>query len=266
MSDSMDKELLPPYIPLKTFLNLLDRLHQSGIPNRIDRTYWGAFLSGSTGPSVITALRFLDLLTSDNRPTDTLESLVAQPQDRKRLLASIIRSRYSAIFENVGDLSRATHGQLEKSFHTVYKVEGQTRRKSLTFFVHAAKYAEIPISALITSRTPLRTTSPRTNGTGSSRKPSSNGTSASVSKDTGQTIAPHVNKQSIQTGDVKTITLRSGGELTLSVSVKWLDLPKDDRNFVFELTDRLTEYEEQAKVGKADEKEDEALVAASSSS
>ncbi len=41
------------------------------------------------------------------------------------------------------------------------------------------------------------------------------------------------------------ITLRGGGTLTLSASVKFFELPRGDRDFVFKLIDELSDYEVQ---------------------
>lgn len=45
-------------------------------------------------------------------------------------------------------------------------------------------------------------------------------------------------------GDERTITLRGGGTLTLSISVEILKLRGEDRVFVFDLIDKLADYEE----------------------
>ena len=45
------------------------------------------------------------------------------------------------------------------------------------------------------------------------------------------------------TGDSRTVTLRGGGTLTLTVSASFLSLSADDRALLFDLIDRLTAYE-----------------------
>jgi hypothetical protein len=55
------KKHLPPYVSYRTFRNFLERLQQH-IPSRIDRSYWGDFLSGSNGIQLMAALRFLKLM------------------------------------------------------------------------------------------------------------------------------------------------------------------------------------------------------------
>ena len=48
-------------------------------------------------------------------------------------------------------------------------------------------------------------------------------------------------------GNVKVVSLRSGGQVTLSVSAGLMVLSPNDRAFVFELVDKLVEYEGKAK-------------------
>jgi hypothetical protein len=47
-----------------------------------------------------------------------------------------------------------------------------------------------------------------------------------------------------QSGEAKTVELRSGGTLTLSASVKFFDMASEDRTFVFDLIDKLRDYEQ----------------------
>jgi hypothetical protein len=44
-------------------------------------------------------------------------------------------------------------------------------------------------------------------------------------------------------GDTHSLRLRSGGQVTLSVSVNVMQLSAEDRNVVFHLIDKLKEYE-----------------------
>ena len=69
------RKRLPPYISYRTFHNFVERLQQQ-LPARIDRSYWGDMLSGSTGTQLMAALRFLDLIDENGRPTDRLKPLV----------------------------------------------------------------------------------------------------------------------------------------------------------------------------------------------
>lgn len=150
------KAATAPYVSFRTFLNLLDKLQSGGIPQHIDRHYWGGFLAGSVGPQVMGALRFLGLINPEsNEPTPALERLVA-PDTRKVALAELLRERYAAVWEAGIDPSRTTPGYLESTIGKLYKIEGETRRKAVTFFVHAAKFAELPLSSQLMANTRQR--------------------------------------------------------------------------------------------------------------
>jgi hypothetical protein len=150
--DNIDRERAP-YVAFRTFLNFLDWLKQ-GIPQRIDRSFWGARLSGAYGGQLMAALRFLGLIKDDNIPTTTLEQLAqGDREQRKTILRQLLEANYPTVFEL--DLERATPGQLEEAFKR-YKLTGETVRKAVTFFVHAAQYADVPLSQFITKRTKTR--------------------------------------------------------------------------------------------------------------
>ena len=83
--------------------------------------------------------------------------------------------------------------------------------------------------------------------------------SPSDSKNDGETPPPPPPPP--PSGESKTIALRGGGTLTLSASVKFFDLPKAERDFVFKLIDELAEYEEETAIkhSHAPEDSDEAV-------
>lgn len=156
MATEDNKTATAPYISFRTFLTLLDRLESGGIPQHIDRHYWGSFLAGGVGQQAMVALRFLGLITPEtNEPTPALERLVPSAE-RKAALAEMLRERYSAVWENGVDPARTTPGHLDGAFGKLYNVEGETRRKAVTFFVHAAKFAELPLSSQITAKSRQR--------------------------------------------------------------------------------------------------------------
>jgi len=130
MDDENSKPLSPPYISFRTFLNFLDRLAQGGIPQRIDRSYWGTFLAGGLGAQLMLALRFLGLIESSNgEPAPILEQLVNTPDERKQLLAQLLQQRYAQVFSSM-NLSRATMGQLDEVFREQYKLAGYHSKNS----------------------------------------------------------------------------------------------------------------------------------------
>jgi len=146
-----EKQVVPPYVSFRTILTVLDKLKVDTIPQRLDRSYWGSFLSGGTGLQVVAALRFLGLVDDDDRPTARLDELV-NLDDRSQLVAAILRARYEPVFRDI-DLTRATMGLIDGVFREAYKLDGETLRKSVTFFIHAAQFSQMPLSTHILKST-----------------------------------------------------------------------------------------------------------------
>lgn len=142
--------LRPPYISFKTFSSLLERLETSGVPQRIDRHYWGSFLGGSVGGNLMSALRFLELIDEGNHPTDLMATLV-DSQQRKDSLSALLRRRYAPALV-LADPERATPGHLTGAFRTEFRIDGETLRKAVAFFVHAWQYADLPVSTHISDK------------------------------------------------------------------------------------------------------------------
>ena len=133
----------PPYIPYLTFKNFIQWLEVDGIPLQFDRTAWEKKYSGSTGPQLLTALRFLGLLREE-RPTPELERVIeVRGEDRKNLLRDVLKDAYTAV--NFEELPRATPGML-RTWMMSFGIEGDTVRKAESFFVNAAKDLDIPLS------------------------------------------------------------------------------------------------------------------------
>src|SRR4030042_255026 len=95
-----EKRRLPPYVSYRTFRNFLDGLQVGGMPARIDRSYWGDRLSGTTGTQLISALRFLNLVDASGVPTNRLRMLVAArgPQ-RNELLRQVTFEAFAPLMK-----------------------------------------------------------------------------------------------------------------------------------------------------------------------
>jgi len=149
MVTDKSRKRLPPYVSYRTFLNFIGRLQQ-GIPARIDRSYWGHKLSGSTGTQLTAALRFLGLVDNDSVPTSRLKQLVsARGAQRVELLKQITSEAFGFLFQESFDLQTATSAQLEEAFHDKYELTGDTARKCINFYVRLANDAGIPLSPFV---------------------------------------------------------------------------------------------------------------------
>src|SRR4030042_7125591 len=91
---------LPPYVSYRTFLNFIEHLQQQ-MPSRIDRSYYGDILSGSTGVQLMAALGFLHLIDANGKPLERLRPLVAARGEQKaQLLRIIAYEAFDFVLEN----------------------------------------------------------------------------------------------------------------------------------------------------------------------
>jgi hypothetical protein len=216
-----DHQLTGPYAPFKTFFNTLDHLNAIGIPHVIDRAVFPS-LSGIMQSQVLGAYKFLGLIDEHGKPTPDLVALTIG-KDRKAVFKELLKKRYEALVSL--DLTKVSPTQLDKAL-TEYNVSGATHRKAKSFFLKAAQFAELPLSPLLTRKT----RSSGGGGVGRRRRTEPNG---------GKTDSPVLNTS----GTTKTITLKSGGQLTLSLTVNLFDLLGKDRDFVFGIIDKIQNYQ-----------------------
>lgn len=205
-----------PYLPWKTFLNSLEPFAQ-GIPPRIDRGLWRQ--SGLVQGLIMGSYRFFGLIDGNDKPTTILQRIVQNKNERPSVVAELLKSSYPEIMAH--DLSTMTMAILEELIGK-HNVSGTTKKKAITFFLQAAKYAGLPLSTFIQVRS---TSGPR-------RRRARN--------DDGPEERTVVEWKT--TGSEKVVELNSGGTVTLRVSVDFLSLNEADRKFVFDLVDRLGNY------------------------
>jgi len=208
-----------PYVPFRTFFTALDGL-EAGLPNRIDRSLWPS-LSGAAQGQLLAAFRFLGLVDEDGSPGAALHELASNPETRRRGLRRILEKSYPDLIAL--DLAKTSPRQLEEAMRR-YGFTGATLRKAISFFLQAASYAELPMSVLLRRKT-------RRAG---ARRAGARSAPARVSG-----------------AESRTIRLASGGSLTLVMDVKFLELRREDREFVFELLDRMASYEQNTGAGRA---------------
>lgn len=231
------------YLPLSTLMTAFDHLKAISIPNKIESRTFPSMSSQSTS-QLLSALKFFDLIEDDGTPKPLLHDLVQKPDERKALVRQLIETHYSDIVEK--DFAKITVTELDTALASKrYNVQGDTRKKAKTFLLKAAQFAGFTVHPLLTKVT-------RTRSRGATRRasPLINGTGASGGTDAGTTPDPLANDDS--QGSDKTIQLRRGGSLSLSLSVNLWELKGEDRKFVFELIDKIDAYEE-ASAGSDDD-------------
>jgi hypothetical protein len=115
----------------------------------------------------------------------------------------------------------------------VYSITGDTRLKATRFFLSVAEYLNVQVSPLL-----LRDKTKPTGGGVTRKRRVTRRTDVPDEDDLDDDLDPAL-------GESRTVALRSGGTLTLSASTKFMALSSSDRTFVFELIDKLGEYEKE---------------------
>jgi hypothetical protein len=152
MVNDKSRKRLPPYVSYRTFRNFIDGLQQR-MPSRIDRSYWGDMLSGSTGTQLMASLRFLGLIDDYGRPTARLKPLVAAKGDqRNSILRDMANEAYGFVLKGQLDPQAATYAELEELFHDRFQLTGDLSRKCLKFFIELVSDAGMFLSPFITKR------------------------------------------------------------------------------------------------------------------
>lgn len=224
MPDSEKKNPVA-YVPFKTFLAAVEGLER-GIPHQVDTSVWPTY-SGAIKSQLLGSFKFLGLIDDAGRPMPELKNLVEDKANRKAILRKILESRYSKVV-GVG-LAKMTPRQFEDLMRE-YGMEGSTHQKVVSFFIKAAKYAELPMAPLLGKKARSPT-----------RKRKSGGEETN-----GNRVEQPDNQEmpgAATNGRSKTVTLKSGGQLTLILSVNVFDLSSNDREFVFGMIDKLQNYE-----------------------
>src|SRR5271170_3955613 len=220
--------LTAPYVPFKSFMTALDYLHQ-GLPVILDRSVWPTF-SGGLASQMLAAFRFLGLISEEYEASELLRR-ASDPDRRKEALSEAIRAGYRDLLEL--NVSTSTPKQLGEYLSEFYGVTGSTHKKAMTFFLHAAKHIDLPLSPSISRKT--RSSGPR-------KRRQSNGT-GSTPEATMPAFAAKIEPRKSASGSSKTIKLIGGGEATLSFDVDVWSMTPADQEFVFGMIRQMNEYE-----------------------
>jgi hypothetical protein len=197
----------PPYISWSVFLKTVDVLRPL-TSARLDATMFGG-LAASTAGQMLQAFRFLRLVTADGKVLPDLSLLVEHAETRPALVAKLLRQSYPEVFASIAaDVSRSA---LE---HMIGRtgLSAATQRKAVTFFLNAAHFAGLAVTSL--------------------PKPHAARDEARVSSAAKKSLS---------------VELRSGGSIEFIADIDPLRLDREDREFVFDLVDRLKGYRDTAR-------------------
>lgn len=145
----------PPYATFPSFLNFVNKLRETQVPSRIDPSVFGN-ASGSLSYSIISALKSLKLINAEGHPSNEFIHFVQSGDDeRKPLFQAILKAGYPTLWSGALNLGTTTAGQFDEHIRSEYDVKGSTVDKVATFFIQAAKFAELPISPHLAARKPI---------------------------------------------------------------------------------------------------------------
>jgi len=129
------------------FESTLERMRTDGIPARVDRSYLST-ASGSARAQLTGAFKSFGLIDDELRPTETLRALAEDADRRPSIMKSLLEEHYASI---VALDPQATPQMLEEAFRDNYSIQGSTIRKAVSFYLAAARLAQIPVSPLFAS-------------------------------------------------------------------------------------------------------------------
>ena len=151
---------------------------------------------------LVNAYAFLKLIDAEGAPASVLRRLATDVANRPAILRQVLQHAYGDVLHGA-EIDRALSG---------YHVTGATHRKAVSFLVQACRYAGLPVPRALTEN--IRSSHSRS-------MPAA--------------------QQPAETTTI-TVTLESGGEITLSGRVNPFTLSSDDRRFLFRLVDELNAY------------------------
>ena len=182
------------------------------VPDRLESTSLGG-LSASSASQMMQAFRFLGLVKSDGETSPELRLMVEHPDSRVAVLSKVLRQSCPELF---GPSATLLSGRAIEEFVSRSGLRPATQRKAVTFLLNAAAYLHLPVDM--------------------------NSSAASASGSSASNPSEPLPTTPVSTKRSMSIELASGGTVEFSVDFDPLRLDKNDRDFVFELIDRLQEY------------------------
>ena len=244
--DTQSVEFRPPYMSFQTFWSFIEELASKPLPPRVDRSLMTS-KSGSDQANLISALWAFGLTDEGGNVQDELTLLVGTPpEDRKAAFGELVRKFYTGPLRVSAE--NGTQADLNKVFTDDYEgmSSPETRRKAITFFLHSARNAEIPLSPHFPA---TRSGSGAPGAPKAKRTPAKRKQHNDDKGDAGSQLPPPPGASSLTT---QTVILKSGGTVTLGYNMSLFDLDDDDQEFVLDLVRKVKNYKGSRPNKKAD--------------
>lgn len=221
--DTDEQGFKPPYMSFQTFWNFIDELSMKPLPPRIDRSLMGS-KSGTDQANLNMALTSFGFTDADANVRPLLAGIVVANDDgRKSMLRDLLQQHY--VHPLAVSAKNGTQADLEAAFRDGYPgiASADTRRKAITFFLHATRAAGIDLSPHFpqTRSGSGAPGAPKVKRQSTRRKPATKTEPGAVSA-----IPAGGNSE----GEVVVVDLGTAGRVVIAVNVRWLEL--DDQTFL----------------------------------
>lgn len=217
-----ERKAVAAYIPHKTLMTATEVLEQ-GLPRRLDRSAFPSF-SGSMQSWLLSSFTFLGFTDENGYVQPLLDEWVARPENRKELMGRILREKYGEVVR----LARE-HGTPQQLRDEIEKlgVSGTTTQRAVRFFISSAEFAGIDL--------PPSWKKARFAVGSARRRKSNNIPTREADQEEGDDLD--------ESGQGETVSLASGGTVTLTVNANLLRLTPPDRAWLFGLIDKFQSYD-----------------------
>jgi hypothetical protein len=248
-----------PFASTDAVTQVMERYRETGFggaaitPELLDRMNIGA----EVARRVVLTLRTLGLIGDDDKPTKEFIAYKEAPtSEYKQVFAANIYDVYAPVFAVLGqNLDTKTMDQIEDAFRP-FKPDS-LRKRMVALFVGLCEYAGI-VAAAPTRKTgrPAGRQRSASDASMPARKP--NIREVAAPRATAPKPPPPAPTPAPPGATTRKVTLRSGGEVAMTVSVDLFNLSTEDREFVLGLVDKLRNYENQRALpaGATPDKED----------
>lgn len=227
----------PPHMSFATLMNFLSDLASRPLPPQIDRMMLSS-KSGTDQNNLLAALTTFGLIGDQQRVLPKLEALAVTDEElRKAELRKLVQEYYPDAVK-LSEIN-GTHQQLQNVFKEKFGLDSaDTRRKAITFFLHAARAAELPISAYFPN------TRSGSGGPGTPRAKKPRAARRAAPPDGTPTPPANPGGQSGENSgsEFSTEVQIKAGRVKLTVNVNPIELRGKDRTFFFDLVDKMEEY------------------------
>ncbi len=230
-----------PYAPSRAVVDVIERNRNGNLSTPVTLQVLSRIgVSESLAARTLQALRLLDFVDDEGALYPEFQNLRKVPTpDYRNRLADLLRASYADIFAVVNP-SEASYQEVHDAFRGMHP-SGQINRMTTLFLglLGHAGWTDLPAPVRFSNGKPPP--SKRRAGKSQRSSPSAEPTSADTSPFTpSSAVTPP--SGGIRP-DVQTVELRSGGSITLVVDVSVVGLSKNDREFVFDLVDRMHGYQ-----------------------